>query len=230
MKINLITVCTDAYPMEYARKTITRFGQLTELDYTAYCITDRPKEISDIAVPLTPQIKTVGWWNKMLAYSPDMPKGFNVYLDIDIVLVKNFDEEIRYAHDQGKKISCVSDAIMWKNNKFSSSMMMFETGAMKDIYDYFKPVHKMLEHDYDGGDQVWTGHLLDPTNILYLDERFPNLKKNLKFHLGQKVFGEWKFPVRIPSDIKTVDCGGRPKPDKLAGLSYINRNWHEIKT
>ena len=228
--INLITVCTDAYPMEYARKTITRFMELTDLECTPYCITDRPDEIRDIATPIKPEIKTVGWWNKVLAYSPNMPKGFNVYLDIDIVLINNFDEEIRYAQRTGKKISCVSDAIMWKGNKFSSSMMMFCTGAMKDVYEYFKPVHKMLEHNYDGGDQVWTGHLLNDDDILYLDEVYPDIKMNLKFHLGTKVFGQWKFPHRISPKIKTVDCGGRPKPHDLQDLDYIRNNWHEIKT
>ena len=72
MKINLLTVCTGVYPIEYARKLVTRFNQLTELDVTAYCITDRPKQISSIAIPLEPPFKTEGWWNKMFCYSEDL--------------------------------------------------------------------------------------------------------------------------------------------------------------
>ena len=67
--IALITVCTDNYDMTYARKLITRFKELSMLKVNAYCITDRPDEISDIATTIEPPFgKGKGWWNKMKAY------------------------------------------------------------------------------------------------------------------------------------------------------------------
>lgn len=229
MKINLITVCTDAYDMEYARKLIIRFKQLTDFQVEAYCITDRPESIVDIAIPIEPPFGSgKGWWNKMYIYSPHMPTGFNVYMDIDTVLIENFDEELKFAMDSGKKISCVSDAIMWKGNKFSSSMMVVKSGSMLDVWEKFNKEKDDL-FDYDGGDQVWTGRQLDNDDVCYIDESFPKLKMNLKFHLGKKILGQWDFPRWLPVGVKIVDCGGRPKPHDLEYLLYIRSNWHDVK-
>jgi hypothetical protein len=237
--LNLITVCTDAYPMEYARKLITRFKKLTEYDVTAWCITDRPDEISDIANVIEPPFGAgKGWWNKIKAYD-SFYEGHAVYMDIDTVLIQNFDEELEDAITQldiqpNVKVACVSDAIMWKNNKYSSSMMVLKSGKMQDVHDLFL-LESWRLFDYDGGDQVWTGNLLKEweaggyADVYYMDEANPKLKMNLKFHLGKKIFGQWKFPDRIPPQCKIVDCGGQPKPHQLEMLPYIKKAWHDVK-
>jgi len=162
--ISLITVCTDAYPMLYARKLITRFKELSEFEVNAYCITDRPDEISDIATPVEPPYGAgKGWWNKMKVYDSFYKDEYAVYMDIDTVLIKNFDDEIKVAMGQlprrNYKVACVSDAIGWKNNKYSSSMMVLKKGKMQDVHDLFN-LESWRLFDYDGGDQVWVGRLL----------------------------------------------------------------------
>ena len=230
--IALLTVCTDAYPMEYACKLIKRFVQLTDYDVKPYCVTDRPDEVSHIATPIEPPFGSgKGWWNKLIAYKNDIPEKHIVYLDIDTVLVKNFDEEISAAITQlenGYDVACVSDAIMWKNNKYSSSMMVVKKESMNEIYETFE---QRPDFDYDGGDQVYTGRLIENLGkkVYYIDETYPNLKMNLKFHLGEKILGQWKFPSYIPFDCKIVDCGGRAKPHDLQNLKYIKENWHDVE-
>jgi hypothetical protein len=233
MKIALLTVCTDAYPMVYARKLITRFKQLSNLDVVSYCVTDRPSEIEDIAHVIQPPFgANRGWWNKLVAYRNNIEERFIVYLDIDTVLVKNFDEEIKDAVEKlksGYDVACVSDAIGWKNNKYSSSMMVLDNQdeKMDFVYEEFE---RNLTFDYDGGDQVFTGRLIQKFSkkVYYIDETHSNLKLNLKFHLGQKILGQWKFPTYLPFDCKIVDCGGRPKPHELQSLKYIKENWHDV--
>lgn len=237
--INLITVCTDQYPMVYARKLITRFKELSGYDVQAWCITDRPDEISDIANTIEPPFGAgKGWWNKMKAYD-SFYEGYAVYLDIDTVLIKNFDDEIRESllalESEVVKVACVSDAIGWKNNKFSSSMMILKSGKMQEVWELFN-LDSWRLFDYDGGDQVWTGRLLEEwrpggySEIYYIDEEFnQNLKLNLKFHLGSKVLGNWIFPKYIPSGCKIVDCGGKPKPHELEYLPYIKKAWHDVQ-
>lgn len=237
--IALITVCTDNYDMTYARKLITRFKELSMLKVNAYCITDRPDEISDIATTIEPPFgEGKGWWNKMKAYDSFYKEEYAVYLDIDTVLIKNFDDEIRTAmvalNKNTYKVACVSDAIGWKNNKYSSSMMVLKKGKMEEVFALFS-LESWRLFDYDGGDQVWTGHLLEEwkaggvSDVWYMDEDNPNLKLNLKFHLGKKILGQWKFPSYIPPQCKIVDCGGRPKPHELEHLKYIKENWHNVK-
>lgn len=241
MKLNLITVCTDAYPMEYANKLHRRFKQLTKLDYNAYCITDRPEQLNSDITPMKPEPIGDGWWQKMMLYSKDlMPEGYNLYMDIDNVLIKNFDAEIKWTmtmleEQKHIKVACVSDAIDWMGNHYSSSMMIVPRGRMDPIYQEFLKEQKTETLNRTGGDQVWTGnHLRSNVQnygsfpVLYIDDRFPNLKRNLKFHLGKKILGQWKFPLAIPSNVKIVDCGGRPKPHLLENFEYIRKNWIEI--
>jgi hypothetical protein len=232
MKIALLTVCTDTYPMIYARKLITRFRELSDYDVAAYCVTDRPDEISDIATVIEPPFGPgKGWWNKLVAYKNEIPENYIVYLDIDTVLIKNFDNEIGESIrklNNNWSVACVSDAINWKNNMYSSSMMVLKHDAMEDVFDTFQ---EHPQYDYDGGDQVYTGHLIKKLGkkVFYIDHVYPSVKLNLKFHLGQKIFNEWKFPSYLPPDCKIVDCGGRPKPHELEHLSYIKENWHDVE-
>ena len=229
MKINLITVCVDKYPMEYARKLITRFKQVTDFEVEAYCITERPDEIKDIANIIKPPVRINGWWNKMFIYSDIMPEGWNLYPDLDIVICNSFDEELRWVVDKNQPLTCVSDAINWLDNKYSSSMVMLQSGKHNWIYEKWLKIYRKLS-DYRGGDQVWTGRLLEQNgvDVLYVDEQFPNIKANLKFHLGKRNPGG-QLPTRLPETIKMVDCGGRPKPHEITNLPYITENWHNIK-
>ena len=213
--------------MLYVQKAITRFLQLTKLNVTPYCITDRPTELPKGCIAIRSDPDSKGWWNKVNLFSPEMPKGWNFYLDIDTVLLRNFDDEIKWAIAKNPKMACVSDAIGWMGCKFSSSFMIFESGSQSKIYENYMNQKNNLQ-DFAGGDQVWVGPQLD--EILYLDEFFPNLKRNLKFHIATNISNEGSItlPNTISDDIKIIDCGGRPKPDELGMLSYIKKNWHDI--
>lgn len=225
MRINFVTVCTDTYPMEYARKLIKRVTSLSKFEFDCYCITDRPDEIKDLATPIKPAYK--GWWNKGMVYSVGKNR-YTLYIDLDVVITQSFDEEIEYGLEFDEHIVLVEDAINWMGNDVNTSFMVFRK-------DYFAPITKMLERQYipqkletfSGGDQVWLGKSVKPP-FHKINIKFPNLKKSLKFDLGEKVFGEWNFPKIIDPRIKMIDCSGKPKPHELESLEYIRKNWHEI--
>jgi hypothetical protein len=230
MKLNLITVCVDSYPSVYARKLITRFKEVTNFDVEVFCITDKPNELKDIANIIEPPVKIKGWWNKMFLYSDIMPEGWNLYLDLDIVICNSFDEELRWIIDKNQPLTCVSDAIGWLNNKYSSSMLMMQSGKHNWIFEEWLKTHSEL-YNYKGGDQVWTGRLLKEkgVDVLYVDKHFSHIKANLKYHLGKRNSkGTFEFPLKIHPSIKMVDCGGKPKPHQIKHLPYITENWHDI--
>jgi len=226
MRVNFLTVCTDAYPMVYAEKITKQLNKLSSIEFDAYCITDRPNEIDGWATPIKPKISANGWWNKLNLFSPGMPSGWNLYLDIDIVIAKEFDQELLWAIENTKSIACVSDAINWMGEKFSSSLMVFQTGSQDAIYEKFSNEHNQLK-DRPGGDQVWMGPYL--SDITYLDEFFPDLKKNLKFDLAVKSDGlNLSLPKKISQKIKLIDCSGNPKPHQMSMVPYIFNNWHQV--
>ena len=220
---NFICVCTDRYPMKYAEILVKRFKDVTKLDFNYYCITDRPKEINNWATPLAPFKRAEGWWNKCNLFSEDMPNGICLYMDIDIVILNNFDEEILWTIENMNSIACVSDAIHWMGEKFSSSMMMFKSGTQTHIFENFVENASTLTNR-EGGDQVWMAPQFN--EMLYIDDKFPNLKRNLKFHLGKMEGNNLQLPAELDAAIKLVDCTGNPKPDQLGNVPYIKNNWH----
>jgi len=223
--INFVSVCTDKYPLLYAEKLHQHFNDVSNLAAEHYCITDRPSEIEGWATPIAPFKKAAGWWNKVNLFSPDMPSGPCLYMDLDIVILQNFDVEIEAMLAKLPILSCVSDAINWMGCKFSSSMMVFEASKHVHIFDRF------LKHDdrlYNraGGDQVWIGPQLEDVN--YIDDVFPDLKKNLKYHLVDFSFKPPLLPTEIDQRVKLVDRIGDPKPHHLEAVPYIKKNWHEV--
>ena len=226
MKINLLTVCTEAYPMIYAEKITKRLCKLSHHEITPYCMTDRPEQINGWAEPLVADPDSHGWWHKVNLFNPAMPPGWNLYLDIDIVILDNFDEEIEWTISKNPTMACVADAISWMDVKFNSSLMIFETGSHVGIHKLYSDNKKTLQTK-PGGDQVWVGPQLG--DVLYINEIFPYLKKNLKFDLAvAREGGNITLPSAISGDIKMIDCSGRPKPDELQALSYIRQNWHDV--
>ena len=223
--INFVSVCVDAYPILYAEKLHRQFQNVTDLKVMHWCITDRPEQLPSFIQPLAPFKKSKGWWNKINLFSPEMPKGDILYLDLDIVILQNFDQEILAMIENTSNISCVSDAIEWMGEKFNSSLMCFKSGSNADIYKKFEKEEATI-NNLAGGDQVWTGPLLK--KIHYIDETFPNLKKNLKFQLAKNINNELKLPIEISDNIKLIDCTGHPKPHQLKGLPYIRDNWHLV--
>jgi hypothetical protein len=184
----------------------------------------------DKAITYLPQkLPARGWWNKVLLFDPELPPGINVYVDLDTVIIQNFDEEIAFAIqkvEEGAEMCCVSDAISWLGCKFSSSLMIFRTGAAAGIWEEFQSSWEKIERR-PGGDQVWMAPMLK--RICYLDESYPNLKKNLKFQLAKKTEdGRFILPSELPDVVKLVSCSGRPKPHELAALPYVKAFWHDI--
>jgi hypothetical protein len=224
-KLNLVTVCTDEFPMNYPNKLHRQFQKLSKLNVSHYCITDRPSELSYGIEPITPFKKSQGWWNKINLYSNEMPSGKILYMDLDIVILKNFDTEILAMEKYNESMCCVTDATTWMGETFSSSLMYFESGIHAHIFDRFVKFEDQLV-GRKGGDQVWAGPQF--ASVQYVDNDFPYLKKNLKFDLLEKHENTYIIPHLIDERIKLVDCGGKPKPHELDTVPYIYQNWHLV--
>jgi len=151
-----------------------------------------------------------------------MPEGWIVSLDVDLIILDSIKEELEYCFNNIKQIAAYTDAINWMNCKFSSSFMIFKSGSLNDIYQNFLSNYSKIEN-FPGGDQVWIAPQL--RNILYIDEKFPNFKRSLKFDLSIKDGNYLHIPKTIESGIKIIDFHGRPKPHEVQQIPFIKENW-----
>jgi len=219
---NFVTTCGGPYAMEYANKSYSMMKRHAGMNFTPYCITDRPDELDPEIRPIKPEMEVKGWWNKMLAFSPAMPSGWIVVMDIDLLIVNSIRQELEYGFQNVKQIGAYSDAIHWMGCKFSSSFMIFRSGDLSHIYENFKKNHEQIV-DHPGGDQVWLGPQL--SDVCYIDEAFPSFKKSLKFDLSKIDGNMLTIPNELSGDIKIVDFHGRPKPHEIAHVPFVRDNW-----
>ena len=135
--INLVVACVGGYDMEYANKSVSMFRRNVDLDVSAYCITDRPELLDATITPIEPKPVVSGWWNKTIAFSPDMPKGWTVVIDLDVVIIGNITRIIEYAIENTLQMATYNDALHWHGCKMSSSFMIFRSGSLAHIYEKF---------------------------------------------------------------------------------------------
>ena len=218
--LNFITTCGGSYSMDYANKSASMLARNCRIPFRSYCITERPRELSG---GITPERNVKGWWNKVLSFSPNMPDGWILVMDIDLIIVNDLTEVIEYAMENNSQMAAYSDAINWMGCRFSSSFMLFKSGELEHIYNNFIKNYPSLENR-PGGDQVWIEPQLD--NILYLDEKFPNLKRSLKFDLASISERRITLPMQISNDIKIIDFHGNPKPHQLLNWPIVKDNWY----
>jgi len=191
--------------MVCADKLHRQFSNLTTLDVSHWFLPDRPSELLEFIKPNAPFKKSNGWRNNTNLYRPHMPKGHILFMDLDIFLLKNFDEEISQMTKRNESMCCVSATIEWMGEKFNSSLMslmFFESGVHSKIYEYFEQNESAL-NNLEGCDQVKTDPQLG--SIYYIDDDFPNLKRNLRLHLAHRVSRKLKLPTNICGSITPIN-------------------------
>ena len=208
--------------MDYAAKTHNMISRHLDLPFDSYCITDRPNELPDNITPIEPELNVKGWWNKTLSFSENMPDGYILILDVDLIVLNNITTEVTFALENLTTLAAYSDAINWCGSKLSSSFMIFKSGSLAHIYRNFKTNYEQIEN-FPGGDQVWMFPQIQ--DVLYIDEHFPSFKRSLKFDVGQIESNTIHLPRNLSPDIKILDCHGRPKPHEMNSWSVIQEHW-----
>jgi hypothetical protein len=219
---NFVFTSGGPYGVEYANKTYHMMSRHAGMPFKAYCISDPQAGLHPEIELIAPEMQVKGWWNKVLGFSKQMPAGWIVMLDVDILIVNSLKPVLEYAFTHTKQIAAYADAIHWMDCKFSSSLMIFRSGELVYIYDEFKRQYPAIENR-PGGDQVWIAPYLQ--DVLYLDEVFPKFKKSLKFELGEVNGNELTLPKQLDPDIVLVDFHGKPKPHEILQVPFVQAHW-----
>ena len=96
----MINFCCVLYGDKYDKKYVQNLYNMVQrhlsVPYKFYCFTDhlRLDKVlkGDIIVKQFPFADMQGWWNKMQLFHPDNGlSGVNLYLDLDVVILRNID-------------------------------------------------------------------------------------------------------------------------------------------
>jgi hypothetical protein len=112
--------------------------QNTTVPFNFICLTDDPSGIEDgiqiIPIPSEPELEV--WWNKLFMFKKGvLPKGKNVFFDLDLIIQKNIDDVLNY---EPKQVSFVPRS--WCNEGIpnNSSIIIWKDDQAEHIWDYFE--------------------------------------------------------------------------------------------
>lgn len=137
------------------------------------CMTDQPVEGVD-CVPCEPDLPT--WWSKVGLFKPGKFPGLNLYLDLDVVIVRSLEglvemndtglvmapDDFSYSLVTPKQgIGIDTRRLLGGYGTVNSSVMVWRDDAGRRVWDEFTP-EKMKEVH---GDQNWITQALYPHEL-----------------------------------------------------------------
>ena len=125
----------EKYSIDYVQNLYNMVKRHLTVEHKFYAFSDnvRLKKLidGDIIVKEFPLHDMQGWWNKMQLFHPDNGlSGLNLYMDLDVVILKNIDCFARFSNKSSFNItSDFNGRKIWYN----SSLMKWDSETMKPI-------------------------------------------------------------------------------------------------
>lgn len=200
-----------------------------KLPFNFFCITDKDGGLLPNITVIKPTHNLTGWWNKLYMFSPLMPKGRLIYLDLDVVIVNDItglissykgdycgdEDHIHFGegifgngrrHPEFGPIDC----------SLGTAVVSMRAGSHPEVWEKYLARKEEVERVFHRhGDQVFTSWAL-----------------NGKFDLWERLYpdshgiGSYRFDVlgnhphgkkapRPYSDFRIVNFHGQPKPAEV---------------
>jgi len=214
----------DKYSPTYVQKLYNMVKRHTTIDFNFIVFTDHVKlqkmVEGDIEVRQLPHHDYQGWFNKMQLFSPEAKLfGTNLYMDLDVVIMKNIDNF--YIHGGGDSFG-ITRNFNTSTQVFNSSIMKFNNHTATDLI--WKPfladkTRFMRMH----GDQDIISELVNRSHLLRL---FPD-----EWTFSYKWFSrttprfsknDWTF--ELDPNAKVAVFHGKPDPHE-SEQEWVKDNW-----
>ena len=187
----------------YVQRLQREVNKYLTLPHDFKCITSRTIEGVECIEPPT---DWPGWWGKLGLFKPGFCENYNLWLDLDVVLVANIDQMVmRYSPEH---LSCAKNWAASGHGGCQSSVMMWRGGKgchVESIYRAFDPER-----------MNWPP--INQPGVLWGDQEFITERRD-GGHLNVTHFEpadvvSYKYHCRdgLPDGAKIVVFHGDPKP------------------
>ena len=151
-KINVCCVKEgDKYDSDYVNILYLMTERYLKIPFDFICLTENSQNlIKQIKVVNLEDRSIKGWWNKCLLFKPGLLNGVCLYLDLDMIIVKNIDEFI--VNSQSLNVLCNpiilnnkinyrinSSMLFWNTENKKLNKIWFQYLENKSFYDNHKP-------------------------------------------------------------------------------------------
>jgi hypothetical protein len=194
------------------------------------CITEDPSglnpDIKHISIPK--YLSLQGWWYKPWVFSSELPlTGTILFLDLDIVIINNFDELWSYRPESFCIIRDFNRSTVKDWNKFNSSVFKFQKDTNNYVWDNFIKDTSIMKRMH--GDQDWIYSQVKKNFSFWPDEWMQSYKWEIRNRQdvvrvdNKRIFKNVANPIIRP-DTKMLVFHGDPKPSEVQDPIVVD-NW-----
>lgn len=222
-RLNVATVkYGSAYPADYVNRMLSMLTRHLAEPFDLYCITEDAAGLDPEIKVLAPPFDVPGWWNKIFLFSPVMPKGETLYLDIDQILTGDIAPLLDACRKSRARLAAYRDPLRWMGSQVNSSWLYFRAPELSFIYDAFlRDLPGVF--DLEGGDQLYIWQQMK--DIYFVDEAVPRAVKSFRFEVCANDGQALNVPSAIDPDVRIINFHGRPKPHELPQVPWVQQHW-----
>jgi len=214
----------NGYNWEYVEKLYNMLTRIipTGIRFHVYTEHDRsvpPHMIKHILEDWGISGPKKSWWYKLQLFNPEHHLGDLLYLDLDVVIVRELDfiqaldtnylwtiRDFRYL--QRKAYSTVNSSMMWFNvAKFSSVWEKFKSGTIQQIIKSYP------------GDQDYIAAMVDHNNRRFFEDRYFESYRwqclDGGYDFAKRQFRKPGSGLKISAETAVVVFHGTPKPHQI---------------
>ena len=211
-KINVCCVKEgDKYDSDYVNTLYLMTKRYLTIPFDFICLTENSQNLLKQIKVVNLEDKSIkGWWNKCLLFKPNFLSGSCLYLDLDMIILKNIDEFI--IQNQCLNILCNPISLNKKiYYKINSSMLFWNTDnkELNKIWFQYSKNKLFYDNHKTFGDQ----EVILESNVKY------------KFFPGNKIryFKHIKEKEDLDTNISIIVCKGKKQKDYKS--NFIVRNY-----
>lgn len=220
----------DKYPAHYVNKLYHMIKRHTTGPVGFYCMTENPNGLDSgiKTIPLPQDLGLRTWWYKPYIFSSNFPvKGKLLFLDLDIVIIKNIDHFFDYCPNQFCIIRDFTRQMNPDWKRYNSSAFRLDSGTMGFVWDnLLKDIGAMNRLH---GDQDWLFEQIKSNVAFWPDEWCQSYKWEVR-NRGEIVgvgrdrkFATVAEPI-IKEQTRILVFHGDPKPDQVQDPIVVD-NW-----
>lgn len=217
------------YNSIYVNKLYNMVRRHSTLPFKFGCITEDSIGLDpSIHIITLPNLDITGWWWKLWVFDKNFPiNGTILFMDLDIVIVKNIDN--LWAYEPGKfcVIKDFNRTYIPDYKKFNSSIFKMDTGKFSHVWDNYiinSSLSKKMHGDQDWiAYQITEGFSFWPDNWIRSYKWEIRNRSDLVLENRKRRFKNIANP-NIDSNTSILVFHGDPKPDEVFDPIIID-NW-----
>ena len=231
MTINVICLnFGPKYGPKYVNTLYNMVSRHLTLPHNFICFTDNSSNLNkNIEVRVLPAYAIQGWWWKPYIFKEDhFNKGdINLFLDLDMVIIKNINHYIEYLPGEFVGLRDVGRVFRPDIVKLGSAVLRWPAGQFSNIWTEFEKNLNVTTRFR--GDQDWIWHLHYDNIKFFPDNWIRSYKWEIR-HRSELIgtgsnsyFRDNRAPT-IPHDTSILAFHGYPNPDQVSDKVIID-NW-----